>query len=43
MPSENKDFSSKDHEKLLSERKKLLAELSTIEGEKGELDFLNLD
>ena len=34
---------SKDHEKLLSDRKKLLAELSDIEGEKGELDFLKLD
>jgi len=44
--TENADFSeelTRDHEKLLSDRKKLLAELSDIEGEKGELDFLNVD
>jgi len=44
--TENADLSeelTRDHEKLLSDRKKLLAELSDIEGEKGELDFLNVD
>ena len=38
------DSLAKDHEKLLSDRKKLLAELSDIEGDShGDLDFLNVD
>jgi len=38
------DSLTRDHEQLLSDRKKLLAELSDIEGEShGELDFLNVD
>ena len=38
------DSLAKDHEKLLSDRKKLLAELSDIDGDShGDLDFLNVD
>jgi len=42
--SDISDSLAKDHEKLLSDRKKLLAELSDIEGDShGDLDFLNVD